>query len=308
MSESKEHFHRDFSKFDEMSTEELNEILRQDSQLPDGEESDIDAILYIMEVIEKRSQELPLSDFKDVDRAWSSFNENYRFASSDERSLFDLDDEPQQNSTSDKMQILQPAPRSNARPHKRVLRTAGILAAVIAVLLATSLTAYALGFDLWGAIASWTKETFGFRSEEYTQTVVTSSKKEIPASLTSIANEMEMHGIPTTILPRYLPDGFVERDFQYSAVTQPESLYCLLKNGDSSITLLYTVFSENQDHLLYEKDTVDPEQYEYNGTVYYIMTNEGVYFAAWTADNIDCSIAGVETYDEIIKIIQSIGE
>ena len=307
MSESKEHFHRDFSKFDEMSTEELNEILRQDSQLPDGEESDIDAILYIMEVIEKRSQELPLSDFKDVDRAWSSFNENYRFASSDERSLFDLDDELQQNGISDKMQTLQPALRSNARPYRRVLRTAGILAAVIAVLLATSLTAYALGFDLWGAIASWTKETFGFRSEEYTQTVVTSSKKEIPASLTSIANEMEMHGIPTTILPRYLPDGFVERDFQYSAVTQPESLYCLLKDGDSSITLLYTVFSENQDHLLYEKDTVDPEQYEYNGTVYYIMTNKGVYFAAWTADNIECSIAGVETYDEIIKIIQSIG-
>lgn len=47
MSESKEHFYRDFSKFDEMSTEELNEILRQDSQLPDGEDSDTDAILYI---------------------------------------------------------------------------------------------------------------------------------------------------------------------------------------------------------------------------------------------------------------------
>ena len=308
MSESKEHFHRDFLMFDEMGTEELNEILRQDSQLPDGEESDTDAILYIMEVIEKRSQELPASDFEDVDRAWDSFNQNYRFASSDERPLFDLDDEPQQNDTSDKMQILQPAPRSNTRPHKRVLRTAGILAAVIAVLLATSLTAYALGFDLWGAIASWTKETFGFRSAEYTQTAVTSSKKEIPAPLTSIANEMEMHGIPTTILPSYLPDGFVERDFQYNAVTQPESLYCLLENGDSSITLLYTVFSENQDHLLYEKDTVDPEQYEYNGTVYYIMTNKGVYFAAWTADNIECSIAGVETYDEIIKILQSIGE
>ena len=48
MSESKEHFYRDFSKFDKMSTEELNEILRQDSQLPDGEDSDTDAILYII--------------------------------------------------------------------------------------------------------------------------------------------------------------------------------------------------------------------------------------------------------------------
>ena len=66
MSESKEHFYRDFSKFDEMSTEELNEILRQDSQLPDGEDSDTDAILYIMGVIAKRNQELPSSDFGDV--------------------------------------------------------------------------------------------------------------------------------------------------------------------------------------------------------------------------------------------------
>ena len=126
--------------------------------------------------------------------------------------------------------------------------------------------------------------------------------------MTSIANEMEIHGIPTAILPSYLPDGFVETDFQYNAVTQPVSFYCLLGNGDSSITLLYTVFSENQDHLLYEKDTNDPEQYEYNGTVYYIMTNDGVYFVAWTAGNIECNIVGVETYDEIIKIIQSIGE
>ena len=38
------------------------------------------------------------------------------------------------------------------------------------------------------------------------------------------------------------------------------------------------------------------------------MTNEGVYFAIWAVDNVECSIAGVETYDEIIKIIQSIGE
>lgn len=51
----------------------------------------------------------------------------------------------------------------------------------------------------------------------------------------------------TTILPSYIPDGFVEMDVQYNAVTQPVSLYCLLGNGDSSITLLYTVFSENHN-------------------------------------------------------------
>ena len=308
MSESKEHFHRDFSMFDAMGTDELNEILRQDSQLPDGEDSDTDAILYIMEVIEKRSQKLPASDVEDVDRAWDSFNKNYRFALSDERPLFDLDDAPQQNSTSDKMQILQPVPHSNARPHKRVLRTASILAAVIAVLLATSLTAYALGFDLWGAIANWTKETFGFKPAELTQIVVPSSTKKIPTALEALANEMDTHDVPIAILPSYLPDGYVESDFQYIETSDSMDFYYFLENGSSSITLFYSAFFDGQAPSQFEKDDANPEQYEYNGTVYYIMTNKGVYFAAWTADNIECSIAGVETYEEIIKIIQSIGE
>ena len=308
MSESNEHFHRDFSMFDEMSTEELNEILRQDSQLPDGEESDTDAILYIMEVIEKRSKELPASDVEDVDHAWKSFNKNYRFSSNDERPLFDLDDEPQQNGTSDKMQILQPAPHSNAHPHKRVLRTASILAAVIAVLLATSLTAYALGFDLWGAIANWTKETFGFTTTESAQTIAPSVAKEIPVPLTTIAKEMDIHDVPIAILPSYLPDGYVESEFQYDETAESMIFYCLLEKEGSSIVLLYNAFFGGQAHSQFEKDIAGPEQYEYNGTVYYIMTNEGVYFATWTAGNIECNLTGVTVHDEIIKIIQSIGE
>lgn len=308
MSESREHFHRDFSMFDEMSTAELNEILRQDSQLTDGEGSDTDAILYIMEVIEKRSQGLPTSDFEDVDRAWCSFNKNYRFASSEERPLFDFGDEPQPHDTSDKTQTRQPALRSNAHPHKRVLRTASILAAVIAVLLATSLTAYAFGFDLWGAIANWTKETFGFKSTEYTQTSVLSSTKKIPTPLEALANEMDMHDVPITILPSYLPDGYVESDFQYSATEESMGFYCLLEKKGSSIMLFYNAYFGEQALSQFEKDTAKPEQYEYNGTVFYIMTNEGVYLVAWTAGNVECSIAGVETYDDTIKIIQSIGE
>ena len=307
MSESREHFHRDFSMFDEMSTAELNEILRQDSQLTDGEDSDTDAILYIMEVIEKRRQGLPTSDFEDVDRAWCSFNKNYRFASSEERPLFDFDDEPQPHDTSDKTQTRQPALRSTAHPHKRVLRTASILAAVIAVLLATSLTAYAFGFDLWGAIANWTKETFGFKSTEYTQTSVLSSTKKIPTPLETLANEMDMHDVPITILPSYLPDGYTEIDFQYAETAESMIFYCLLGKEDSSIALLYSAFFGGQAHSQFEKDAVNPEQYEYNGIMYYIMTNEGIYFATWTVDNVECSIAGVETYDETIKIIQSIG-
>ena len=45
---------RDFSHLDKLSTEELQEILRQDSLL-DDDSSDIDTILYITDLLAKRS-------------------------------------------------------------------------------------------------------------------------------------------------------------------------------------------------------------------------------------------------------------
>ena len=45
---------RDFSSYDHMSTSSLEAILQADLELPDGEESDMEKILYIMEVIAQR--------------------------------------------------------------------------------------------------------------------------------------------------------------------------------------------------------------------------------------------------------------
>ena len=79
--------HRDYSIFDNMSTETLEDILRADSQLPNGENSDVDAILYIMEVIAKREREAPTGRFTNVQDAWVSFDENYLPYTKDDRSI-----------------------------------------------------------------------------------------------------------------------------------------------------------------------------------------------------------------------------
>lgn len=295
MSESNEHFHRDFSMFDAMGTEELNEILRQDSQLPDGEDSDTDAILYIMGVIEKRSQELPASDVEDVDRAWDSFNQNYRFASSDERPLFDLDDEPQQNSTSDKMQILQPAPHSNARPHKRVLRTASTLAAVIAVLLATSLTAYALGFDLWGAIANWTKETFSFVRSE--------SRFLNPSEAEQVLFE---YGLEQPLLPSWLPQGYVYDNIDIAETPNRTVFYIKYSSVHSEILITIAKVSAAPALSVFEKDATEVVEYSAKETVYYIIENNENINIVWVTGPYECSITGHMSLEEAKEIIDSI--
>lgn len=67
-----------YTKFDTMSTDKLEEILRLDAQLPEGETPDQDAILYIMEVLAQRERENKSENTPDVEAAWYSFNQYYR--------------------------------------------------------------------------------------------------------------------------------------------------------------------------------------------------------------------------------------
>ena len=79
MSEKTVHPERDFSRFDMMNTEELKELLYQDSLLTDEQESvtdeqksDMDAILYIMEVVAKREAAEHPENSPSAEDAWKS--------------------------------------------------------------------------------------------------------------------------------------------------------------------------------------------------------------------------------------------
>jgi hypothetical protein len=72
MSESKNVFSHDYSKFDTMSTDSLNIVLRRDAQLADGESSDMNAILHIMDILAKREADNAFYNFTDTDAAWKS--------------------------------------------------------------------------------------------------------------------------------------------------------------------------------------------------------------------------------------------
>ena len=58
MSENLNRSHPDFSKYDPMSIGELEEILRADALGPERDDSDVDEILYIMEVLAKKRRQI----------------------------------------------------------------------------------------------------------------------------------------------------------------------------------------------------------------------------------------------------------
>ena len=137
-----------------MSTEELEQLIRAYAQSTN--DADMDVVFSILEVIEKRENLKPSGKYTDVDTAWMSFQANYRPSADDNKPIYDDDDRDISCMPSKKLHGVQ------VKRHKLLLRTASILAAVLVILISGTIVASALGYDLLGAVAKWTSETFWF--------------------------------------------------------------------------------------------------------------------------------------------------
>lgn len=288
-------FDRDFSRYNHMSTEELEEILRADFALPEDEESDMDKIIYITEVIAGRRAGQPTGRYANVDAAWESFVDNY------------LPAEQQAAFREDKNMAGAPKAKSRkgkSRFWKTVLtRVAVVAVAVSLVLTAGSVTASAFGFNFWAWLTTWSQELFGIQDPEGNSGI---SNREIPEQLAELYAAMKEHGFPDELLPTYLPAGYETVEVKCEAHSWFVKANCRLKNNDAPIMLDYTIYLSNQIMDNAQKDEDGPDIYKVKGVVHHIMTNVDTYYAVWTVDNVECAIYGVESRKELIDMIDSI--
>ena len=291
MSGLKSNDYRDFSVFDKLSTEELEDILRQDSMLP-AEESDTEAILYILEVIEKREQEH--SDdhtFPDVEASWKEFSELYR-PFKDTRPLWAEDEEL----TPAELTVSKPSAR---RPGRRTLRAMYVAAVIVALVFAGSLCGYAMGYDPWGSLARWTQETFHFADPAPER-----SGAAAPA-LEGLEKLLAEHGVTGAALPGYMPEGYEQTEAEYYDRGGGERSWIAAYDNAEGNTIVITFRMGKSTE--YTKDDIDPEVYiSKSGRQFYVFPNDGRYKAVWMNENMECSISGLEDERELEKIMESI--
>lgn len=303
MAESTRQTGQDHSKFDNMSTAELNEYLRQDSYC---EDSNLDDILYVMEVLERREKEDGNYSPPDVQKAWAEFQKYYNTEDNDGKPLHDFDDE------FDDMFGSEPTAEiiSIKKARKGLSRTVKLLtsvAAAIFVVIIGSVTAKALGYDIWDAVIVWTKDTFGF------ETTVNEPKpseyvKQIPEELVELKNLMTEHGLSDELIPGYIPEGYKMSNLEYDNLGDADTIFCQLSNGANDIMLIYSIHSGNSNSFQLEKDALSPEKYESGGTTYYLMSNMDDYFVSWLTGNVECTILGIPSHDEALKMITSLNQ
>lgn len=289
-------YDRDLSRYNHMSTEELEEILRADFALPEDEESDMEKILYITEVIAGRRAGQPTGRYANVDEAWESFVENYLPA--EQQAVFRKEEHVTGTP--------KPGPRKGkSRLWKTLLTRAAVVAVIASLVLAVgSVTASAFGFNFWAWLTEWSQEVFGVQSpgRGYSD-----DNWEVPGQLAEFHATMEEHGFPEKLLPTYLPAGYeaVETGFEDDLPLWVRA-YCFLENNDAFIAFDYTMYLTDQVGVDVQKSDDSPDVYEVEDIVYHIMTNTDTYSAVWTVDNVECHIQGVESRAELIQMINSI--
>ena len=282
MSNSDNSGHRDFSRFERLSNEELRSILARDSLLDDGEDADMDSILAISEILAGREH----TSASEIDAAWESFQKDYRPYTMDAKPLFALDDDKEE-------------PHLVERKKTRLLVRIVSIAAVISLLLGFgAVTAYARKGALWNVVVNWSQGSFRLADPDEPK----------PGPFYALATALRGYGIREPLVPKWLPDGYGEGTFQFEDTPGFMHFFSACFNGEKEIHMnVFHYSSEQRPEVIYESDTSVPyEIYEAGGVEHYLMMNDKYRRAVWMNGDLECSILGEVSEQEMKRIIDSI--
>lgn len=279
---------RDFSKYDAMTNEELEEILRKDAQNTAGSEVDIEDVLYITEGLARRGTEA--GENIHAAEAFASFQANYLPTDED----LDHHDKEVECLTTYK-------PKKTYRWRKAL---AGV-AAAIAIVFCTSFTASAFGINLWDIIMNWTQETFHFSADDQPSLQEEPSKSSnLPAE--SMAQILADYGVPSAIVPHWVPEGFSFETVNIEETPIQESYLAIFTGDAGTLRISFRSFlTEDDEHVEQSGELL--EIYETGGIQYYIFEDNELLQAAWYSENYECYISGPIAIKEMKTIIDSIG-
>ena len=278
--------------WDQLSTEQLEDILRADIASPN--QMNDETVFHILEVLEKREKENPTGRLPDTDQAWKEFQQYYNIPEGEGQSLYPVRSDPETQS----------APTSTKKSRRFRPRKVLVVAAVLVLMFGSMLTAQAAGLDVFGAIGRWTEEKFHFEISP------TSEDGTTDYTFREASREM---GLPQNLIPTWYPKGFESSEpIDDSIENYVDSVYCEYINKEenrSYLTMVSRYYDSNSiAATVYEKDDTEIEIYENNGRNFYIMSNLDTLTATWSDGKMSIDISGQLEINELKHIIDSIGE
>ena len=273
-----------------LPTETLEDMLRWYA-LSDNDVSED----FISEIIsELKSREKDDIVEPNVDQALSDFfdiyaNEEAEYLSYGETSQHDSD------------QITYDKPK-----RRRLVRAIAVLAAVIALLMATTAIAYAAGYDVFSTVANWASETFNL---EYNRLDVAANAHEstnVGANYSGVAEVVEEYGLHGSVEPKWIPPGFGEPVIEVAELSNYLIVTATYYEGEDFLIVTANEIDDQTVGSTYEIDSKLTTTYTHNNIDFYIMSNNDAITIVWNSENFECSIISNIGKTDLVKIINSI--
>ena len=274
---------RDFTRYDSMTTEGLEKILRLDAEAPMEQESDTELILYVMEVLAKRKNKSNTG--KTAQESWESFKKHYLPQDAGHRGHT-------------------PKAATNGKTPQPWLRRLIACAAAIILVLCIPLSAKAFGWDdVWNVVAMWAKETFSFVSSDDAEICEPAIEDDI--EYTSLQDLLKRSNRPFDMVPTWIPDGYVLVKVEKDVTPAQEIYRAIYSDGDNELRIrIQTYVSTKLQNMEIEEGFV--EVYYSAGIEYYIFENVKQYRAVWITDSYECVISGDISLEDVKMMIDSI--
>ena len=274
-----DNLNRDFSKYEAMETEELEEILRLDAETPAGVETDTELVLFILEVLASRRNTTNITG-NTAQKAWESFEQNYM---------------PEE-------------PKKRIATHKAALwlRRLTAAAAVVALLIVIPISTKALTLEeVWNIFARWAKETFSFVSGDDTD--VSEPVVNDGLEYSSMQEMLKKYDRDYSLVPTWIPGGFILESFKRDVTPAQETYLARYINGDKKFSIRVQNYLD-KDFLKVESNQDYSEIYSVGKQDYYIFNNNKQNQAIWIVGSYECTISGNLSIEEIKLMIDSIKE
>lgn len=284
MSQRNDRGAQDYSQYDAMTTEQLQQILRDDSYSAE-EILDTDALFYIMGLLADRQKADNTTTVKTAEEAYARFQKHYM---------------PRRGILGS---IRSSVTHKNASCR---LRPVTVIAAVLALVILMSLGAEAMGFNLYGKLVRWTKDIFYISSNPATSDPTNPGNTD-PLEYQSLQEALRNLLMTDAPVPTWLPEGYALVKIQTGITPFDTEVFATyIKNEDELHISVRQIKMDNPVYI--QKDDKPVEVYTVKDATYYIFSNLDLLQAVWVTDVYECHLTGYITIEEMKMILDSIGK
>lgn len=286
-----------YAYLDQLTTPELEALLQQDMEAPDGGDSDM--TMYIAEVLEKREGGVSEADREAAAHALREFLSVYAVPEGEGRRLYPCDtpDEAGQNAAVHK--------KRHCKPVRRALLVAAV------VVCALSLVACSSGLGhFFRMVGMWTTEVFTFENqyagEMPEELAAAAPSPSADGQYASMEAALDAYGIAESVVPA-IPEGFAPAAVEVSTLAYDgRTVFCALyQKEDAYIVLQVTAFT-GEAASFFEKDGREVQEYMRQGTTYYLYRNNASTCAVWYNGSLECLIDTSLSEDAVYGMINSL--